>query len=65
MDLMENGYDCDFASDVSKELICVVCNLVLREPVQLGECGHRLCKLCLNQMTSKTSDRYSGCCFTA
>lgn len=35
MAVTESGYDFDFVDDVSDELICVVCHLVLKEPVQL------------------------------
>ena len=63
MESRERGYDCDFVSDVPEELICVACHLVLREPVQLGECGHRLCKACANQIKSERNDRYINCCF--
>ncbi|CAF1299272.1 unnamed protein product [Rotaria sordida] len=28
--------------------ICPVCSLILRDPVQLTQCGHRLCQTCLN-----------------
>ena len=63
MDLTESGYDCDFVNDVSEELTCVVCHLVLREPVQLVECGHRICKSYFNQIKPRAHDRYSISCF--
>lgn len=57
MAVTESGYDFDFVDDVSDELICVVCHLVLKEPVQLVQCGHRLCKSCFNQMKTYADDR--------
>ena len=63
MDLTEKGYDCDFVNDVLEELKCGVCCLVLREPVQLVRCGHRICKSCLNQTKTHENDRYSSSYF--
>ena len=57
MTVTECGYNFDFVSDVSDELICVVCHFVLKEPVQLVQCGHRLCKSCFNQMKTYADDR--------
>ena len=57
MALTESGFDFLFVNDVSDELICVVCHLVLKEPVQLVQCGHRLCKSCFNQIKSYGDDR--------
>ena len=33
-------------------LTCSKCKLILREPNQVIVCGHRYCKLCIEQMTS-------------
>ncbi|CAF1344867.1 unnamed protein product [Rotaria sordida] len=33
---------------LDRKYICPVCSLILREPVQLTECGDRLCQTCLN-----------------
>ena len=54
---MESGYDFDFVSDVSDELNCVVCHLVLTDAVQLVQRCHRLCKSCFNQMKTYTGGR--------
>lgn len=40
------GYDYEFASNVPEDLVCLVCKLTLKEPVQIVECGHRLCSIC-------------------
>jgi len=33
-------------------LTCSKCKFILREPKQVIVCGHRYCKLCIEQMTS-------------
>ena len=57
MALTESGYDFLFVNDVSDELICVVCHLVLKELLQLVQCGHRLCKSCFHQIKTYGDDR--------
>jgi len=46
----EYGYDAIFAKEVPDELKCVVCHLVLRDPLQISSCGHRFCRPCFNRM---------------
>ena len=36
--------------DVADYLKCMVCHLVVREPVLLVECGHRFCKMCFENV---------------
>ena len=57
MAVTESGYNFDFVSDFSDELICVACHLVLKELVQFVQCGHRLCKSCFNQMKTYADGR--------
>ena len=57
MALTKSGYNFEFVGDVPDELICVVCHLVLKEPVQLVQCGHRFCKSCFNQMKTYADGR--------
>ena len=33
-----------------EDYICPECNLLLKEPVQLVSCGHRLCKSCADEL---------------
>lgn len=47
---MIGGYDYDFVSDIPGELVCVLCDLPLRNPVQLSACGHRLCQSCFDTL---------------
>jgi len=44
------GYDVNFVEDISDHLTCVICQLVLRNPVCFVDCGHRLCKSCYTDM---------------
>ena len=34
-------------------LTCSSCKLILREPQQVTSCGHRYCKVCIDQLTSE------------
>ena len=58
MTLLGGGYDLDFVSEVPEEFICCVCHLTLKEPVQIEDCGHRLCKTCFSQMKEQAKRRY-------
>ena len=42
------GYDEEFVNAVEEDLICPICRLPLKEAVQTGVCGHRLCRQCLD-----------------
>jgi len=42
------GYEEDFTSPVDDDLLCLICQLPLREPV-LTRCGHRFCRQCLEK----------------
>jgi hypothetical protein len=33
---------------IDEKLICRMCSLILCDPVQLTECGHRLCQSCID-----------------
>ena len=40
------GYDYEFTSKVPNDLECPVCQLTMKDPIQIGGCGHRLCNIC-------------------
>ena len=40
------GYDYEFVPPVEDDLVCAICQLALKEPVQT-KCGHRFCQECL------------------
>ncbi|CAF3412096.1 unnamed protein product, partial [Rotaria sp. Silwood2] len=42
------GIDARNKHILDPKYICSVCSLILRDPIQLTECGHRQCQTCLN-----------------
>ncbi|XP_020603675.1 TNF receptor-associated factor 6-B-like isoform X2 [Orbicella faveolata] len=42
------GYDEDFVDAVEDEIVCLICHLPFKKPVQTG-CGHRFCEECLEE----------------
>ena len=44
------GYDFEFTSVVPDDFECPVCQLTMRDPIQIGGCGHRLCNTCLGSL---------------
>ncbi|CAF1441839.1 unnamed protein product, partial [Rotaria sp. Silwood1] len=42
------GIDAKNKHILDQRYICPVCSLILRDPVQLTECGHRQCQTCLS-----------------
>ena len=47
MDNSFGGFDENFVNTLPDEYQCLVCHLALRDPHQITGCGHRFCKLCL------------------
>ena len=56
------GYNVDGASVYNKlgsalklselqTLLCSICGYVLREAMQVTQCGHRFCKTCIEKLT--------------
>ena len=46
----DHGYEAIFVSDVPEYLKCVVCHMVLKDPIQIMECGHRFCNNCFERI---------------
>ena len=44
------GYDFEFTSVVPNDLECPVCQLTMKDPINIGGCGHRLCNICLESL---------------
>lgn len=44
------GYEAEFVTTLPNEYECPICQLAYRDPVQLEECGHRLCYSCLQEL---------------
>ena len=53
----QGGYECNFLIEVPEDFICVVCHLALKDPVQMAECGHRLCRPCFEQLKDHAERR--------
>ena len=49
----KHGYDVELMNALDRKYDCQICQLILRDPVQLEECGHRFCKPCMNAHTKK------------
>ena len=45
---LPSGYDEEFVTAVEDDFQCLICHLLLKEPVQT-RCGHRFCKDCLEE----------------
>ncbi|CAB4008195.1 TNF receptor-associated factor 4-like [Paramuricea clavata] len=52
------GYEAEFVSTLPNEYECPICQLAYRDPVQLEECGHRLCYSCLQELRRRQGE----CC---
>ena len=44
------GYDFEFTSVVPDDFKCPVCRLTVKDPMQIGGCGHRLCNIWLGSL---------------
>ena len=44
------GVEAFFTSEVAVYLQCVVCKLVLRDPLQISTCGHKMCTPCFKRL---------------
>ncbi len=43
------GYNIQNKESINSENICSHCLLLIRDPVQLIDCGHRICQSCLDE----------------
>ena len=59
MSSSEESYDFDFVSEVLDDLICSICHLTVKEPVQLGGCGHGMCKARFQQLKEYSEKRFA------
>lgn len=48
----EFGYEVDDITKISEKYRCIICSLVIRDPIQLTECGHRSCRECIQNQAS-------------
>jgi len=49
------GYDELFVSEVPAYLECVLCRLVLRDPVAVVKCGHHFCASCFERLRAHST----------
>ncbi|PFX27536.1 TNF receptor-associated factor 6 [Stylophora pistillata] len=49
------GYDYELTGKVPDYLECLVCQLPMRDPVQIVPCGHRLCDICKESLFRESS----------
>ncbi|CAF4231106.1 unnamed protein product, partial [Adineta steineri] len=47
------GFNTSDRDNISPNYICITCLLLLRDPVQLTECGHRQCQSCIDTQHQK------------
>ena len=41
------GYEYEFVGEIPDDWDCLVCQLPLKDPIQIEKCGHRLCEICV------------------
>ncbi|XP_066025814.1 TNF receptor-associated factor 4-like [Pocillopora verrucosa] len=51
------GYDFEFTRVVPDDFECPVCQLTMKDPIQIGGCGHRLCNICLESLLRRHSPK--------
>ncbi|XP_068731079.1 TNF receptor-associated factor 4-like [Montipora capricornis] len=57
------GYDDEFVEVVEDDLLCPICHLPLKRPVQTESCGHRFCRQCIDRhFTSQERNRQPLTC---
>ena len=44
------GYEYEFTGEVPDDCECLVCQLPMKDPVQIVQCGHRLCNICMESL---------------
>ena len=49
----KGGYEVEPVEAVGRQYECHICLLIIRDPVQLPECGHRFCKLCIYSLAKE------------
>ncbi len=55
------GYIIDGLEETNSRFKCIFCSLIMREPIQLTECGHRCCRECFEIRAAKTTDGNIAC----
>ena len=49
------GYDVELIDEsIRVNITCIICLLILKEPVQAAPCGHRFCGGCIEKFHNRT-----------
>lgn len=54
---MAESYDYEVVEEVKEDFCCVICLNLMKDAMQL-ECGHGMCKLCLDDLEKNSRERY-------
>ena len=54
------GYPVNNINSYDEKYICPYCSLIIKEPIQFTECGHRACRGCFEQRAA-TADETMVC----
>lgn len=53
-----HGFDANFVDDdLPDHLLCSICLMILKNPVQLADCGHRFCSDCFTSIKDHSASR--------
>jgi hypothetical protein len=55
------GYNVDGIEEIHRRFLCIFCLLIIREPIQLTECGHRSCRDCFESRAERSTDGNVTC----
>jgi len=55
------GYDIEGFEEINQRFICIFCNLIIRDAIQLTECGHRCCRGCFEVRAAVSIDGNITC----
>jgi len=50
------GYKTYLTEEADNKWKCIFCKLIIKEPIQLTECGHRACKGCFESRAAAAID---------
>lgn len=55
------GFDIDGIEEINPRFKCIFCSLMIRDAIQLSECGHRSCRGCFEVRADKATDQNVIC----
>ena len=60
-DAPQCGYRVANIDQFDRRLRCLFCSLLMNDPIQLTECGHRACRACFDFQADQSSDGSVTC----